>query len=147
MIVPNLYISRREFVAKGHGFVRDRGFDRIISLIPMSPISGDDLEHVIYPMSQYNIPPMTEIGALITRMIEWIDEGRRIVIHCGAGACRSPAIVACYLVAANGLDFEEAIELVKLRRGRVLLGDGYRQGKRMTEMVKEFQASRDRLAQ
>ena len=45
-----------------------------------------------------------------------IERNKKVLIHCLAGAQRSPAVAACFLVARRGFTVEHAIQEVRNRR-------------------------------
>jgi histidinol-phosphate aminotransferase len=47
---------------------------------------------------------------------EQAGHGRRVLIHCEQGISRSPALAACYLHEAHGMDLDAAIEQVRISR-------------------------------
>ncbi len=45
-----------------------------------------------------------------------ITNGKRVLVHCQAGAQRSPAVVACYLIVYHKYTPHDAVEFIKSRR-------------------------------
>lgn len=61
--------------------------------------------------------------------LQFIDrnrsEGRSILVYCLTGTTRSAAIVIAYLIATQGMTFEEAFDFVKEKRKLVRLNKGF----------------------
>jgi hypothetical protein len=51
-------------------------------------------------------------GRVLQRIDAALRAGKRVLVHCQAGAQRSPAVVAAYLVALRGMGLEEAVALL-----------------------------------
>lgn len=53
---------------------------------------------------------------LIYKLMKEYKAGRPILIHCAAGMQRSAAVVAMFLIATQGMKWEEAIQYIRQRR-------------------------------
>ena len=51
--------------------------------------------------------------------------GEHILVHCSAGISRSPAIIAAYLIRRKGMRLNDALELLKEKRGAVNPNGGF----------------------
>jgi len=51
--------------------------------------------------------------------------GEHILVHCSAGISRSPAIIAAYLIRRKGMRLDDALELLKEKRGAVNPNGGF----------------------
>lgn len=49
-------------------------------------------------------------------MHDTITNGSDVLVHCQAGAQRSPAVVACYLIVYHGYTPQNAIDFIKTKR-------------------------------
>lgn len=47
---------------------------------------------------------------------QFIKESGKVLVHCVMGKSRSPAIVIGYLISVKGMDFQDALDLVKKKR-------------------------------
>lgn len=56
---------------------------------------------------------------------DFIDEGERVLVHCGAGMSRSASIVIAYLMMTNKWSYTDAHEFVKTRRAIVCPNEGF----------------------
>jgi rhodanese-related sulfurtransferase len=66
----------------------------------------------------------------LAEAVDWIDaqlaDGRTVLVHCAKGRGRSAAVVAAYLMKADGMSFDEARRLLKSRRSLTKLEDRHR---------------------
>lgn len=58
-------------------------------------------------------PWVKEANAFVSEMHK---QGKTVVVHCGAGLSRAPAIVIAYLMACEEMPFEAALRFVRTRR-------------------------------
>ncbi|HEX2033645.1 MAG TPA: dual specificity protein phosphatase 23 [Chloroflexota bacterium] len=84
---------------------------------PMHPdmLQGRDLlvEHL--PVTDFTAPTQDQIQRAMAAIGRFRQEGRPVVVHCGAGLGRTGTILACYLVR-EGAAPEAAIEMIRGQR-------------------------------
>ena len=61
----------------------------------------------------------TALIAAVYMLDELLGRHRTVLVHCHAGVSRSSTVVATYLAHKDGINFDEAIELVRSKRPRV----------------------------
>jgi hypothetical protein len=85
-----------------------------------------DITHVRYRVPDVMVPD----DATISHAADWIkaqvDDGRIVLIHCAKGRGRSATLLAGYLMREQGLTFDQANELMKLKRPLTKLEDRHR---------------------
>jgi protein-tyrosine phosphatase len=59
-----------------------------------------------------------EIELAVETVLEGLDDGRRLYVHCRAGWQRSAAVAAAVIALREGLDIEQALEVVRERKPR-----------------------------
>lgn len=72
--------------------------------------------------------PEEDVVSQVDKARQFIDEARKhtgVVIHCVSGISRGPAITIGYLMRANNLTYEEALDLVKTKRTCTNLNVGF----------------------
>ena len=80
--------------------------------------------HHWYPIPDMKVPrDMEHFGELVAEMVEAMDAGETVVIHCFAGLGRSGLLAACILVAL-GKAPADAIRLVREVRKQAIQTDG-----------------------
>lgn len=80
---------------------------------------------------QYRVPDVTVPGEeILTDAVDWIGaqvaDGRTVLVHCAKGRGRSATVLAAYLMATQGMTFDEADELLRSRRRLVKLQERHR---------------------
>jgi protein-tyrosine phosphatase len=53
---------------------------------------------------------------IIYKLIKEYNSGAIILVHCAAGMQRSAAVVAMFLIATQGMKWEDALQFIRQRR-------------------------------
>ncbi|HWF24038.1 MAG TPA: hypothetical protein VG275_01225 [Solirubrobacteraceae bacterium] len=67
-------------------------------------------------LTDYGRLPAAELEGAVADVIEWLDEGRRVYLHCRAGWQRSAAIAAGVVALRERVGIEDALERVRARK-------------------------------
>jgi atypical dual specificity phosphatase len=115
-IVQGLYVGN-ETCARLHG----GAFDLIVNCTPHLPfpegvVAGIRVAVHDDPFDSLSLFQILRDDRVLERMRETVLAGGRVLVHCQAGAQRSPAVAACYLVAVHGLSVDGALAHVRSRR-------------------------------
>lgn len=98
--------------------LRDRSVDVVVSLThdnPCAPeVSVARIPMVDGPQNNVQTFERAVVGTL-----ERLDEGNRVLVHCSAGASRSPAVAATALALHTQIGLDAAFEQVANRRDAV----------------------------
>jgi atypical dual specificity phosphatase len=78
--------------------------------------------------------PPSVFHEAVESLAQLVNDHRRVLVHCRAGRSRSVAIVAAYLVRANGLRAADALEHVRARRDTAIAPE-------LVRLVEEFDPS------
>ena len=105
-------------------WIKERGIEVIISLtedpLPKEWIRELGFRYFHMPIIDHSAPKPETLKQIIDLMLNEIEEGKRILIHCAAGLGRTGTVLAAYFIARKRLSAEEAMELVrKLRPGSI----------------------------
>jgi protein-tyrosine phosphatase len=104
------------------------GVERVLNLVEDDEYRAGEREAVQRAFAGAGIEeyrmPFPDFGGLPTELVDqavsiirgWLAEGRRIYMHCRAGWQRSPAIAAALLALRDGVDIDEALEAVRVRK-------------------------------
>ena len=98
--------------------LRDRRVDAAVSLthdIPCIP----EVSVTRIPMVDGPQNDIQTFERAVIETLERLDEGNRVLVHCSAGASRSPAVAATALALDSQIGLEVAFEQVANRRDAV----------------------------
>jgi protein-tyrosine phosphatase len=68
------------------------------------------------PFPDYGGLPPGLIDRAVETVAGWLEEGHTSYVHCRAGWQRSPAIAAALIALRDGVDIDEALAQVQLRK-------------------------------
>jgi protein-tyrosine phosphatase len=75
------------------------------------------LAFISFPIPDYGLPEgREEVLRLARRLVDELEQGRSVVIHCRAGIGRSSVIAACTMISA-GIDAADALARIEAARG------------------------------
>ncbi len=104
------------------------GVQRIINVVDDEEYRPGDREVVQTALKATGIEesrlPLADFGGLPPEAIEWVvqetlrrlEDGQRVYLHCRAGWQRSAALAAAVVAVRDGLDVDQALELVQVRK-------------------------------
>ncbi|TKX54570.1 MULTISPECIES: protein-tyrosine phosphatase family protein [Halorubrum] len=104
--------------AEDESLLRDRGVDAVVSLTHDDPDTGS-VARVDTPMTD---GPQNEYSAFVDAVETVVarrEAGQRVLVHCSAGASRSPAVAAAAMTRLTDRGLDEAFEQVLARRPEV----------------------------
>jgi len=96
----------------------ERGVEVIVSLTHEGPESGFPSAPTVVRLSMKDGPRNEQqvFGRAVTRVLSHLRAGDVVLVHCSAGASRSPAVAATALALYNDVGLETAFERVAGRR-------------------------------
>jgi protein-tyrosine phosphatase len=104
--------------AEDESMLREHCVDTVVSLTHDDPDTG--------PVARVDVPmldgPQNEYESFVDAaetVIERREAGQRVLVHCSAGASRSPAVAAAAMTRLTDRDLGEAFEQVLARRSEV----------------------------
>jgi protein-tyrosine phosphatase len=105
------------------------GVDTVVCLLALSEVhelglqreeelcKSHGLAFVSFPIPDYGLPESRpEVSRLARRLVDGLEQGRSIIIHCRAGIGRSSMIAACTMICA-GFDAADALARIEAARG------------------------------
>ena len=104
------------------------GIARVLNLTEDDEYPPGDRPAVVRALADAGIAesrlPLTDYGGLPARDLEtavravnaWLDQDERTYVHCRAGWQRSAAVAAGVVAARTGMDIDEALDAVRLRK-------------------------------
>ena len=116
-IVEGLFVGTTED-AGDEALLCEYDVEAIVSLTHDGPDDGfpSDLEVVRLPMKDGPQNDQQVFEQAVTHVLFHLRAGDNVLVHCSAGASRSPAVAATALALYNEVGLETAFEQVKHRR-------------------------------
>jgi len=115
-VAPRLYVGTDDDAADAAA-LRERGVTTVVSLTHRTPEpTPDGVAVVEAPMLD---GPRNDRGAFaeaVSAVRTALDDGETVLVHCAAGASRSPAVAAAALALHEDRSLEDAFEQVAARR-------------------------------
>lgn len=101
-------------------------FDVVVSLTPAHEADvriPKPARHVRWPLhdkDDQHIDP-DQLARLVTMIVQWVREGRQVLVRCFAGLNRSGLVVGCALAELTGLDGRTVIRVLRAQRSPIVL--------------------------
>lgn len=104
--------------AGNESVLRERGVTAIVSLTHCEPESGfpSDVTVVDVPMMDGPQNEQSTFRRAVTEVLFRLDADDGVLVHCSAGASRSPAVAATTLALQRDIGLDEAFRQVSERR-------------------------------
>ena len=124
----NLLIGAFPLDADDVGMLKWMKVERVLNLVEDAEYAPGDraavedaleaagIEEHRMSLTDYGRLPAAEVEHAVGEIIDWLDEGHRVYLHCRAGWQRSAAIAAGVVAVTEGVGIEEALELVHRRK-------------------------------
>lgn len=104
--------------AGNRALLREMGIDRIVSVTHSEPDGGfpATLPVANVPMVDGPRNDQEQFERAVTRVLSCLDTGDDLLVHCSAGASRSPAVAATAIALYDDIRLEVAFEQIWTRR-------------------------------
>jgi protein-tyrosine phosphatase len=79
-------------------------------------LAAAGIEEQRISLTDYGRLPAAQLEQAVEDVIEWLERGHRVYVHCRAGWQRSAAVAAGVVALREGVGIEEALELVRERK-------------------------------
>lgn len=114
---PGLFVGTIEDAAN-ESLLHDRDITSIISLTHREPNGGFPAETIVVNIPMIDGPQNDQMAfqTAVIEVLKQLESGERILIHCTAGASRSPAIAATALALHRNIELNVAFDRIKSRR-------------------------------
>ena len=110
-ITANIYLGNL-FDAQNIQKLLKLGIKKVLSLITDTQLLKypDEIEHKLIKIEDY---PKENIIQYFYECLLFIDDNKKVLVHCVAGASRSATIIVAFIMWKNQLEYSEAIKLVE----------------------------------
>ena len=120
-VIPEITVGSVPVTKVDMNLIKKEGFGALLDLCTDQENEARwAKERGIEFLSEYVHDGHTPTQAQYHRITEWIDEqiraGRKVYIHCHAGAGRAPTVTTAYLVRYRGMTTDEALEVLREKR-------------------------------
>jgi protein-tyrosine phosphatase len=79
-------------------------------------LAGAGIEEDRLRLVDYGRLPAEALENAVQEVLAWLREGARVYVHCRAGWQRSAAVAAGVVALAEGLEIDEALSVVQIRK-------------------------------
>jgi hypothetical protein len=96
-------------------------YDAILNVGQSDYTPPEDAAYAHIPLTEYGTRPAkrhrrdADFAAAVAQLESWVREGKKVFVHCIAGANRSAGVIMAYLMD-NGLDYPQALNYVREKR-------------------------------
>lgn len=130
-ITPQLWLGGAPTYRRDYARLLEGGIGAVVNI---RAERGDDvafyeqhgIRHVRYWVPDVATPDPATISHAVAWIKAQVDAGRVTLIHCAKGRGRSATLLAAYLMAEQGLNFEQANALLRARRPLTKLEERHR---------------------
>lgn len=139
-IIHGLFVGSHH-PAKDLGLLQKHSISRICCCVDVAPPFPEKFTYLIIPAADangYNLAKHFDEAFVF--IDEGIAQGQNVLVHCGAGISRGPAIAASYLVRKLTIPAVEAVSLVHRARDCANPNDGFM--KQLTRLSAKVMGSR-----
>jgi len=99
----------------------------VLSAVGFEPPFPQDFKYLVLHVDDADEEDMvSHFPSCVQFIREALNSGGAVVIHCAAGISRSSTVAICYLMTTKGINFEEALDIVKKGRSCVYPNWGFR---------------------
>lgn len=126
-IDTNLYLGSL-MAANNFGILSNAGISTLVSALSKdTPLTKHP--SIKYYSISIDDTPSSNIAQHVPEAIRFIDselkQGKKVLIHCAAGISRSTSIAVAYFMAKYNMNFDEALNKVKGKRGCAYPNQGF----------------------
>jgi protein-tyrosine phosphatase len=127
-VADNLVIGAYPQDAEDVAALKDDGITRIFNLVQdveydegsrdacVAALTGAGIEEQRLELVDYGGLLPGQIELAVRAATKWLDEGERVYVHCRAGWQRSATVAAAIVSVREGVEPEQALELIKSRK-------------------------------
>jgi protein-tyrosine phosphatase len=100
-------------------------FDVVVSLTPAHEADvriPKPAHHLRWPLhdEEQEVDP-EQLARLVAQVVQWVRQGKRVLVRCFAGLNRSGLVVGCALAELTGLDGPTVIRALRNQRSPIVL--------------------------
>lgn len=147
-VAPRLWLGGAPTYLRDYQFILDQDIGAVLNIRAereddVAFYDQHGITHLQLRVPDIIVPP----AEAITAAVDWIDDqvkdGRNVLVHCAKGRGRSATLLAAYLMAHRGMNYDEAHELLRSQRPLTKLEPRHR--RRVEEWYAAWKAETERL--
>ena len=119
LVGPDLFVGTLADATDSHRLEKDE-ITVVVSLTHENPdFSAQTLDTHSIPLIDGPQNNREQFTKAVEKTVTALNDGKRVLVHCAAGASRSPTVAATALALSQEMDMEDAIQQVADRREAV----------------------------
>jgi protein-tyrosine phosphatase len=131
-ITANLWLGGAPDYPRDYQFLLDHGINAVVNIRAEHEDDTNfyrehSIDYVSYKIPDVAAPDPDTIEQAVQWMRYEIENGQTVLVHCAKGRGRSATLAAAYLMAAEGLTLDQAIQLLEEKRKLTKIEGRHRQ--------------------
>lgn len=112
LVRPNLYVGSQDSTSPET--LAKYQINNVLSIGIEAPYKIPSVNYHFCELLDIPETDLAPVTSHTTQLIRnWLEDDRKVLVHCNAGVSRSVAVVVAFLICADGLTLQQAIDKVR----------------------------------